>query len=249
MHPWRDPVEAESDVYQLFFARSSAMGWLTEAAEGARGGLWGMNDAQEDPESGVSPARVVWFQVDLIDVAHPLLPVQPFLACAADVISRIGIFHLQAVQMLLPIQGLAAAARASPHLDAAGALVRTAGWFSERDPSARATMRVTLDGGQISTIRSVAPSAFRWAQEFPQDVFLCDSFSLTQDDAFQLEPTIIDELWVGPAHHRATFRGTLAEWSLDALAWSAAFLAEACHRQGMKTPLMLTAERVESLPR
>ncbi|HEU4793851.1 MAG TPA: hypothetical protein VFS96_09355, partial [Nitrolancea sp.] len=37
LHPWRGPV-AESDAYFLFSARSSAMGWLTEAREGAVGG-------------------------------------------------------------------------------------------------------------------------------------------------------------------------------------------------------------------
>lgn len=245
VHPWRDPVAAESDVYQLFVARSSAMGWLAEAAEGAIGGLWGMNDAQQEPESGIVPSHAVWFQVDLVNVGDALLPVQPFLACAADVISRIGILDVQAVQMLLPIQSLEVAALASPHLNATRSLARTAGWFSDSDPSARAKVTVTLDGGQVPTITSVAPSAFRWAQEFLQDVFLLDSFSLAHDRALQLVPTIIDELWTGPAHHRATFRGSLAEWSLDALAWSAAFLAEACYRHGIKTPLLFTAGRSE----
>ena len=37
-HPWRDPLVASSDAYSLFYARSSAMGWLAEAAENASGG-------------------------------------------------------------------------------------------------------------------------------------------------------------------------------------------------------------------
>lgn len=219
------------------------MGWLTEAADDVLGGLWAMNDAHEEPGSGGSPARIVWFQVDVTDVTGPLLPIQPFLACAADVIARIGFLHLQAVQVLIPAQSLSASPSASTYLDAAGTLARTEGWFSDRDPLSGVEVCITLDGGQIPTISAVAPSAFRWAQEFRQSIFLCDSFSLAQEDTLQLEPTIIDELWVGPAHYRATFRGTLVEWSLDALAWSAAFLAEACHRHGVKTPLLFTAER------
>lgn len=55
----------------------------------------------------------------------------------------------------------------------------------------------------------------------------------------------IDRLWLGPGHHRATFRGTLAEWSLDALGWLGAFLVEAAHQHGVRTPLMLSARRGE----
>ena len=47
----------------------------------------------------------------------------------------------------------------------------------------------------------------------------------------------------GAAHHRVTFRGTLAEWSLDALGWLAAFLADVSSRQGVSTPLLFTAGR------
>src|SRR3954449_1888817 len=96
-HPWRDL--ASSDAYSLFIARSSAMGWLTEAVETAYGGFWGMNDAGQDPRS--QPSRVAWFQVSLTEPLVTVLPVQPFLACAGDVVARIGAFRLEAVQVLL----------------------------------------------------------------------------------------------------------------------------------------------------
>ena len=47
----------------------------------------------------------------------------------------------------------------------------------------------------------------------------------------------------GGGHHRVTFRATLAEWSLDALGWLAAFLADVSARHGVRTPLTLTADR------
>lgn len=249
-HPWRDPLVASSDAYSLFVARSSAMGWLTEAEENASGGLWGMNDAGQDPVSGSRPARVAWFQVSLttpVPQGRPL-PVQGFLSCAGDVVARIGTARLRAVRVLLPVQDLGAPQGASSRVSAVMTLLQDAGWFADGDPGLRARARVTLDGGQDPSIRSAAPEMLRWMRQFDQDVFSCESVSVTDDgddDGVVLEPAVVDEVWLGPARHRATFHGVLVEWSLDALGWLAAFLAEAGFRHGVGTPLMLTARRSE----
>lgn len=124
-------------------------------------------------------------------------------------------------------------------------LIQDAGWFADCDPHWGTQVRVTLDGGQDPSIRSAAPEMLPWMQKFNQDVFSCNSFSVMNDDDMVLKPAVIDELWLGPAHHRVTFQGTLAEWSLDALGWLAAFLADASFRHGVNTPLMLTASRSE----
>lgn len=246
IHKRHDPLTAESDVYSLFVARSSAMGWLTEPIEGAARGLWGMNDAEQELRGEVRRNRIAWFQVDLTEVASLVLPTQPFLACVGDVVARIGALQLEAVQILLPLQALGKTGGATTQLGAGGTLAQTAGWFTDRDPHSRAKVRVALEGGQIPTIGEVAPDVFRWTREFKQDIFLCDSFSLGHDDALTFEPAIREELWVGPAaRHSVTFFGTLTEWSLDALAWTAAFLTEGCHRLGVGTPLLLTAGRSE----
>jgi hypothetical protein len=245
LHPWRDPRVASSDAYSLFVARSSAMGWLAEAAENAPGGVWGMNDAWQGQGSDSQPSRIASFQVSLIEPvpAGRPLPVQAFLSCAGDVVARIGTLRLQAVQVLLPVQSLDASAGASSRVNAVMTLVQDAGWFADCDPHLRTEVRVTLAGGQDSAIRSAAPEMLQSMQGFKQDVFSCDSFSLTDDDDMVLKPAVIDELWLGPAHHWATFRGTLAEWSMDALGWLAAFLADASSRHGVSTPLMLRASR------
>jgi hypothetical protein len=239
VHSWRDPQAASSDAYSLFAARSSAMGWLAPAAADASpGGLWGMNDAGQD----FAGPRVAWFQVSLAEPPPPAglpLPVQPFLACAGDVTARLGALRLRAVQVLLPVQALAAAPTT-----AALTLLEDAGWFADRDPHLGSRVRVTLDGGQDPAIRSAAPQIIRWTHEMDQNVVSCDVSSLTGEDAaladFVRHPPVIDELWNGPAQHRATFDGTLAEWSLDALGWLAALLAEGSHRYGIGNPLMLT---------
>lgn len=247
LHPWRDPVTAKSDAYSLFFARSSAMGWLADAMENEVGGTWGMNEAEQDLVSGSQPSRCTWFQVSLID---PLgsgrpLPVQAFLACAGDVVARIGTLRLQAVQVLLPVESLNPSAGALSHLNAVMTLIQDSGWFADCNPHLSTWVRVTLDSGQDSSIRSVAPAMFQWMQEIRQDVFACDSFSLKDDDAVVLQPAITDALWLGPAQHCATFHGTLVEWSLDALGWLAAFLSSASSEHGVSTPLMLTVNRSE----
>jgi len=44
-------------------------------------------------------------------------------------------------------------------------------------------------------------------------------------------------LWRDTGQHLVTFNGTLAEWSLDALGWLAAFLAQIAFVHGVNRPL------------
>jgi hypothetical protein len=106
-------------------------------------------------------------------------------------------------------------------------------------------VRVTLDGGPDPSVIAAAPAIAQWVREIRQDVFVCESFSLDEDDQLVLRPIPFEEERPTAAHHRVTFRGTLAEWSLDALGWLAAFLADGSSRHGISTPLMLTAARSE----
>lgn len=104
-------------------------------------------------------------------------------------------------------------------------------------------MQVTLDAGQDPSVHSAAPEVFRWTREIEQDVFSVESCSLDDNDAVVLEPGVFDGLWVAPGHRRATFRGTLTEWSLDAVGWLAAFLVDASHRHGVSTELLLAVRK------
>jgi hypothetical protein len=227
------------DAYSLFYARSAAMGWLTEAIEGALGGLWGMNDAETCP--GLSPAA--FFQVALTEPAEgTLLPVQPFLACAGDVLARLGTLRLDAVKVLLPEHDADADARfASPsELLTSRTLQDALNWFGDCDPRRRVPARITLDGLADPSISAAAPALWQWVREINQDVFDCESWS--ENDHLVLPPATTFEGEAG--HHRVTFRGTLAEWSLDALGWLAAFLADLSARHGVRTPLIVTADRL-----
>lgn len=234
------------DAYSLFYGRSAAMGWLTLASEGAAGGFWGMNDAEAAPASGPWPSRVAWFQVMLTEpVPGGMLPVQPFLACIGDVVTRLGALRLEAVQVLLPerdtpADGLMAS---SSGRTVAWPLLDGLNWFADCGPLVRAPVRITLDGWADPSIRTAAPAIVRSVREISQDVFACGTFSLDDEDHLVLQPDPFESL-LGTVHHRVTFRGALAEWSLDALGWLAAFLADQSSRYGTSTPLMLTAERI-----
>ncbi len=245
-HPWRDAGAAESDAYSLFHARSVAMGWLTQAAEGATGGFWGMNDAgQLGPDPAARPPYAAWFQVALprlVSTAEPL-PLQPFLACVGDVVDRLGTLRLEATQVLLPVQSIDRAADTPLRDDGLYAPLSSAGWFVDGDPRAITRVQVVLDGGENPMIRSVAADLFHWLQTIRQTVFVCDAFALT-DDTNVAKPTFMDALWVGPPQHPVTLYGTLVEWSLDALGWLATFLAGASFRFGVTTPMLLTVSRI-----
>lgn len=249
LHPGRDPDSASSDAYSLFVARSSAMGWLADPAEQAPGGVWGMNDAGQDPRPASKPSRVAWFQVSLTEPVPGVrpLPVQAFLSCASDVVARIGMLRLQAVQVLLPVQSLERPASASPRVGAVMNLLQDAGWFADCDPRSRAQVRITLHGGRVPYTGVAPPEILRWMQAFKQDVFSCRSFSSTDaDHGLDLDPAVTYEPWLGLADHWATFRGALAEWSPDALGWLAAFLAEASCQHGAGAPLLFTASRCKA---
>ncbi|MFI6925776.1 hypothetical protein ACIBIZ_37940 [Nonomuraea spiralis] len=118
-----------------------------------------MNDAGFDSSAGLRHSRAAWFQVSLPTptVVNRPLPVQPFLACAKSVAARVGVLHLKAVQVLLPVQSLASPEGESQRTGAVVRLLQEIGRFADLPPQERTGVRVTLDGGQNPTIRSVAP--------------------------------------------------------------------------------------------
>lgn len=245
LHSWR-AVAAESDAYSLFHSRSVAMGWLTKAEQGTTGGLWGMNDAgQQGPDPDAQHPYALWFQVILPRLISPTqpLPLQPFLSCVGDVVARMGSLQLDAIQVLLPLQSFDGLADASSRNDGLFAPLSSAGWFFDCNPHAITRVQVVLDGGENPVIRSVAAELFQRLQRIKQTVFVCDAFSLT-DATNVLKPNFLDDTF-RPSQHPVTFYGTLVEWSLDALGWLATFLAGACFKFGVTTPLLLMVSRFE----
>ncbi|MGW4213830.1 hypothetical protein ACWEIJ_38010 [Lentzea sp. NPDC004789] len=134
------PRAGSADAFSLFVSRSSAMGWLSSHGPG---GCWGMNDAGSDSTGA-------WFQVSLTGES---VPVQAFLACAADVVARLGEFRLESVELTVPVP---------PGTGSMMSLLQDAGWFADRDPRLITRARVAVD--------PFVPAALGWMRQFRQDV-------------------------------------------------------------------------------
>lgn len=242
-HPWWSGAHVDSppsDLYGLFHARSSAMGWLTEAVEGAKGGFWGMNEGEHDASAG--PRWIAWCQVALTrpEVAGRI-PLQPLLACLGDTVARIGTPQVTAIQIALPAL--------EPVPSSTDSAIHTltfidASWFLGSDPQSTTGIFVTLDGGSSPRIRAAAQGMLGWMSKAPRVA----SFNalLPPDDA--LDPpdrSFEGDTWPGPPQHRATLSGTLVEWSLDAVGWLATLAAAAASHHGVSTPWMLTVRSVD----
>ncbi|MDI5981154.1 hypothetical protein [Amycolatopsis magusensis] len=181
--------------------------------------LWGMNDAGEEHPLA-APGLAGWFQVGV--VPGPL-PVQPFLRCAGDVLAHLGTLDLDAVQVLLP-PGPGPASSA------------TAAWFG--DAGLGTPVRVTLDSGQDPSIPAAA-ARFR-ERMAEQSVFACESTGFSTEP----KPPFDDSSWNGPPRQAASFHGTLAEWSVDAIGWLGGYAAGLCADAGVPVPTLLTVSRL-----
>ncbi|WP_443224058.1 hypothetical protein [Streptomyces sp. 4N509B] len=228
------------------------MGWHDEAEivdtgsglqrrDTGAGGLWAMNDAGWDHPLVPAEARLAaWFQVEA--QATPCdrpLPVQPFLRCAADTLNRVGKLHLDAVQLLLPVQGIDPSSR--PIYDSVPSM-RSLSWFQESDPHARVEVKVVIDSGLSSLIPEVAEQLVEHLGQVDQTVFVCTSHRAdTPEDV--PPPPFHDSFWNGPPLHGMTLIGELSEWSLDAIGWLSEVVADSSAILGVHSPLLLTVER------
>jgi hypothetical protein len=242
----RDP---DSDAYSLFYQRSLAMGWLDGLSAGATaaggkvgaGGLWSMNDAGWDhPLAPPERQLAAWFQVEVQAVAHDRpLPVQPFLRCAEDTMDRIGVVELEAVQLLLPVQGIDASMRPPEALVPS---MRTIHWFRENNPRSRVQVQVTVNSGQDPTISAVAREFSDSFRRLNQEIFVLTSATVASPEVVHSAP-IADSSWNGPPMHGLALQGELSEWALDAVGWLAEVIADISARVGIHGPLLLTVTR------
>src|SRR5258708_33514847 len=171
-----------------------------------------MNDAEAAPGPRGQRCGVAFCQVVLTEPKlGKLLPVQPFLACAGDVMARLGTLHLEAVQVLLPERDADEDAQfASPSgMRVASSLLDVLNWFADCDPRLPGPLLVTLDGAPEPSIRAAAPAILQWVREIDQDVFVVDSFSPADDAHLILRPIPFEDPAADSVHHRVTFRGTL----------------------------------------
>ncbi len=242
-HPLPRSVGAmEADAYQLFFARSAGMRWLTDAALVGAPGLWGMNDAGL-ASADTDPAQPAgWFQVVLTDpeIAHPLLPVQPLLGCAADVMARLGALALTSVQVLLPAAPRRTTAELPSGMRAVDGLADTAGWFANCDPGSRARVSVSLTCRGTCDLVALTTSLLRPPRAPWQSTVRWERAAQEAVEPPTVPPHIAHELGADEQIQSLRLDGDLVEWSIDAVAWVAAYLAHVAHDAGLTSPLLLT---------
>jgi hypothetical protein len=248
LRPVRRPGGVSSEeARRLFLARSAAMGWLTPTSAGSRGGLWGMSEVGLGAVRGAPKSCVARFRVALTSLAcRPVPPVQPLLSCAGETVARLGTLRLDEVQVLLPERGGLAGRPPDPSCGSLTArpLLTSAPWFDPPAGAARVPVRLTLDGGPDPQVRMAAAAIDQSLRSVRQDVFEPGSYSLSDDDHLVLWAAPLDRRRRKVAHHRVSFSGSLAEWSLDAVGWLAAFYADLCSRCGVTTPMMFSASRL-----
>ncbi len=231
VHPWIEPEVLEEDTYSIFVSRAVSMGWSSTGPDGLTVDLWGMNDAGQDWSPRSSPTRVAWYQVGL---ANPSpdggpLPIQPILACVNDSLNRTGELALTAVQLLLPLH-LCGSAQAY--------LISGLNWFGTSDPGVRVPIRVTLDAGEGEEVRQKAPEVLATLQRLNTGPFTINSLSPEGSVAVELNPAVVDDMWLGESRHPVTFEGTVPEWTFDSLGWVVTLFAEACRRAGVRTTVL-----------
>lgn len=251
-HPWRGP-ESDGDAYSLFYQRSLAMGWLdgrdggttTAGKHAGASGLWSMNDAGWDhPLAPAEPQLAAWFQVEVEAVARDRpLPVQPFLRCAGDTADRVGVLQLEAVQVLLPVQGLVASRRPP---EALGASMQTLQWFREGGDKSPVQVDVDVDSGWDPALSVFTDQFADRFDRLSQKVFVRTLDMVVTPEA--VVAPLFGSFWNGPSSHRLRLQGELSEWSLDAIGWVGGLIADTGAKLGIGSSLLFTVTRADRRP-
>ena len=258
-HAWRT-ADSDRDPYSLFYQRSLALGILDDrgfivsrTADGdvtrpvGAAGLWATNDAGfRDQLPSADQSLLSWFQVgvEIVPADRPL-PAQVFLRCAGEATQQLGTLELDAVHMLLPVDGLDVSSRAEPALAPS---LQTASWFDETDPHARRPIQLKIESGRSALFETNIEKLTRWVIELDQNVFSNVRTMDLSDSMTSVKPPFDDTFRSGPATRSTIVSGSLVEWSLDAIGWLCAFVGDLAARLGATAPLLLTIQRTYQRP-
>ena len=123
--------------------------------------------------------------------------------------------------------------------------MRTVPRFAECDPRSGTAVEVNINSGRDPSIPAVAKQLTDHLGHLDQDVFVCRSHDVAGRDA-ALPAPFDDSFWNGPPLHGVVLRGSLAEWSCDAVGWLAEVVADSVAQLGVRSPLLLTVTRALS---
>lgn len=226
------------DLFSLFVARSSMMGWLTEAGENAMPRRWAMNDAGDSVGSSAHDARLVsWFQVTPIHgtAPHSRSPIQPLLACAVETTERTGTFRLDKASILVPLDQN----RATPWV--LGELAEQAAWFADLTPNRMATIEIQIVCP--STATKTARAIPGWLnREFFQDVIRINPRLTTEQLSVQVEYPFAQHM-PEDVLSAVSLHATLVEWSDSAVGWVQELISHSLRHQGMTSTALISVIR------
>lgn len=238
-------LSAKNDAYSLFHTRALAMGWETDGTpvsdHAVAPGLWGMNDAgwsHPRAQPDLPAPLAAWFQIDAAPITRNRpLPVQPFLRCAADTLTRAGTIQLRTVQLLLPMHLLATSARRP---NAPLPSLETTYWFADSEPEERTSVTVNLNMGTDPTITARSEHVIEHIRRIDQATFRFVSYEPERAGQAVPTPLFTDDFWNGPPEHGLTIHGELAAWSFDAVGWLCEVLADCVSSTGTYDNTLLT---------
>lgn len=225
----------EEDAYSIFMSRSVLMGWSSASAGDGRSLLWGMNDAEIDlTEPGTS--RVAWFKIAVPEgIGERANPVVSLLTCAGDTMSRVGETLLESVQVFLLPQG---------QKTDLGELVAGLNWFGICDPHARASIGIAIDGVGDSDPYHLASDMLSTLQRTNTGTFDFHSISVADATALSVPSDRTYETQVPVGGATIMLAATTPEWSLGAIGWVVALVAEVVRPAGaMPTPIAVRVYR------
>lgn len=238
LHPWfTAETELVEDVYSLFMSRSELMSWSSSGlGDSGEALLWGMNEAEIDPLSDSPINRIAWFQVgDSGRFTERPLPLLPLLVCIDAALGRVGRVKLHGLQLFLPLHDRGSAV---------SNLISGLNWFGICDPSARTSVRITIDGELGSALSERAPGTLAALQQINSGPFRFDSISVDQSIAVDLVPPVVDEHSLVVGTPRVTLVASAPEWSFDALGWIVSLVADICRPGGATTiPVLMSISR------
>lgn len=228
------------DAYSMMRIRSQALGHSVEGGTRPAHGGWAIHDAGQDWHGDEPGNRLMWIQVGL-DEADPgpgrNLPIPALLACVEDVLDRAGSVEVEAVQLLVPCQwgGFDVTELAS-----------TSDWFASGSrPSNTMSARVTLDAGNTQALDGLVESlsAVLDTLDMTPSALRLDLDAPVVDP----QPRLASEVWIDDGHHGVTLAVQLPEWSLDAIGWTTAALAEVLNRCTADTTVLVSWEMADPL--
>jgi len=194
-----------------------------------------MNDAQLASKAEIA-GRIAYFKVGGSGRSENRgMPIMPRVSCAGDALARIGLLDLRGIELCI-----------SPRVTRLplGGLVSGLNWFNICDPDGRRRIRVLIEGAVDDRPERRAVEALAALQQTNTGAFLFESVSFdgrrrTADGSL----AVVDGIRLDPG--RFNLIASTPEWSLDALGWVAAMVAEVCRSVGAtSSPISIRITRV-----